>query len=207
MPEITKDNSSSDISGLFSTYKSSTPENEKNTIQSLLINNPEHTKTSALHQEEDIYRVKWGTFFEKSMFIFQIITLRIVRIFQILMTSFVNITRIALWGIAVFGTLFIAALATNTMDRTVEIINSSLLSKWWKSISIPPEKDSEYDVIVGAEKIPQTTTSGLSSNVLNPPPTTAPESIINTRRAILEARKTAKMQEEKQKALEQSIDN
>jgi len=39
--------------------------------------------------------------------------------------GFVRITKVAVWSIAVIGGLFIAALATNTIDRAIQIINAN----------------------------------------------------------------------------------
>jgi len=192
-----------DISGLFSTYKTSPTGNEKNAPEDSTVSTINNPVLPKIYQDNILSIKKWSTFFEKGMFIFQILSLRIVKIFQILVDCFLKITKIALWGIAIFGALFIAALATNTMDRAVDIINSSLLTKWWKHIAISPENSSEYEVVIGMEKTPEPVTAGLTSSILEGSPSATSDALASKRRAILEARKAAKLLEEKQKTLEQ----
>lgn len=118
-----------------------------------------------------------------------------IRSLRIIIEGVVRIIKISVWCIAIFGALFITALATNTIDRAVEILNANIGT----NISISGEV-----VVVKPPKVPQKT-PWITSNAITTPSTAdnTPESVASKRRAILEARKAAKILEEKQKALEQ----
>lgn len=119
-----------------------------------------------------------------------------VKIVRIVVDGFVRIIKIFVWCIAVFGWLFITALATNTMNRAVEILNANIGTH----ISISGEVSKASVTVPQKQQI----TPWLTSNALNTPPSdNTPEAIAKKRRAILEAKKAAKILEEKQKALEQ----
>jgi hypothetical protein len=124
-----------------------------------------------------------------------------VGIFEFILNTSVKIARIWAWCIAIFGSLFVAMLATNTIDRATEILNVNILSKWWKSIQLAGQDPSK-------ENTPGITTkkwdisSWLTSNALSthiPVKTETSETITQKRAALLEARKTARLQQEKLK--------
>jgi hypothetical protein len=115
-----------------------------------------------------------------------------IKALRIIIDGLVKIIKIAAWSIAIFGGLFITALATNTIDRAVKILNTNIGTR----ISISGEVD-----VVSQKAQP---TPGLTSSTLTTPHSdNTPEVIASKRRAMLEAKKAAKILEEKQKTLEQ----
>ncbi len=97
------------------------------------------------------------------MYILETISQNALKTLKIIIDGVVRATKIAVWSIAVFGGLFITALATNTIDRAITILNNTVLSKVGVSVNM----SSEVAVIKKEENIP--TQEGLISNTLTPP--------------------------------------
>jgi len=75
------------------------------------------------------------------------------------------------------------------MDQATDIYNKSIFSKWWES----------DDIAENTAKTEMSSTP-LKSSVLDIAPSETPEIIAKKRAALLEARKTARLQQEKLKA-------
>ncbi len=106
MQENSKTAPDIDPSGLFSTYKTH-PSNEHADSEEIGIIETTYPRTTLSSTSQDK---------EKNPF----------RALQIIIDGAVRITKTAVWSIAVLGGLFVAALATNTIDRAISIINGNL---------------------------------------------------------------------------------
>ncbi len=102
MQEESKNTPDTDPSGLFSTYKTHPIENEGENMH-----NQDDKPSPPIQNSQKGDKNKDGAL-------------------RIIIDGCVRITQTAVWSIAVFGGLFIAALATNTMDRAVSIINANI---------------------------------------------------------------------------------
>jgi hypothetical protein len=109
--------------------------------------------------------------------------------------------KVGAWCIAIFGSLFIMSLATNTIDRAVEILNINILSRWGKSIDIGQKTISEDT----SQESNTKTTNSLKSSALGTTQAETPEMIAKKRAALLEARKTARIEQEKLKSAEKTL--
>lgn len=184
-----------DPSGLFSTYKSQPEWESENTTVDIWMPTP------PIH--EDIQPTKrwkktlsptdipdYETSFQKTMYFFQLSINGGIRGMKVF-------CGFLLW----LGALFIVSLATNTANQVVDIINHNIASKFGTNITLSGE--------VGVEKNKDTPTipvEWIASNVLqtntvqNENTSATSEAIVAKRRAILEARKAAKILQEQQKA-------
>jgi hypothetical protein len=159
----------SDISEIFSTYKTHPTEDEKAEptlcIQNEILKEVPHlNKTIDRGEEEEVKEIpNYETSFQKKMYILETISQNAIKTLKIIIDGIVRATKIAVWSIAVFGGLFVTALATNTIDRTITILNNTVLSKVGVSVNM----SSEVAVVKKEENIP--TQERLISNTLTPP--------------------------------------
>ncbi len=194
MSETSEKASDIDPSGLFSTYKSHPEESSDDTspvLSQTVIERDRVEKNTAGKKVSLTDIPKYETSFQKYMYLLQVV-----------INGFVRLSKVASWTIFGFGILFIVALATNTLNQAVDIINTTVLSKFGTSLTISSEVAIKKD-----EALTQNT--NLTSNTLSTTPqassstsSATSESVVAKRRAILEARKAAKALEEQQKATE-----
>lgn len=121
---------------------------------------------------------------------------------EICVDGFVRIIRIGAWLLALFSTLFVVTLATNTFDKAVEILKAPLKITFASTDEekIIPKKDEWIS--------PVSKKNNLASDALNTPTKTAtetPEMIAKKRAAMIEARKAARLQQEKLNDIENQI--
>lgn len=125
MPEIPKNIPSPDISDVLSTYKSH-PTAEDDAAPKGLIVQKEPVCTNKNSPKEVWSMPKCETPFEKKMYILH----EGLRMFEVVVNASVKIAKVGAWCIAIFGSLFVALLATNKMDQATEMFNKNILSKW-----------------------------------------------------------------------------
>jgi len=180
MHEEQNNTSDTDISGIFSTYKTNSYESEGgvsiwNIHENKEVLSPLWVKNNPLKNDRN----------------------NVLKGLQIVIDGCVRITKVAVWSIAVLGWLFITALATNTIDRAISIINTNIGT----NISVSGEVGITQSSPEQKKVIPWLTSSAIT----NATPSNIPESIATKRRAILEARKAAKLLEANQTSLEKTV--
>jgi hypothetical protein len=104
----------------------------------------------------------------------------------------VKIAKIGVWGIAVVGGLFITALATNTIDKAISLVNTNLGTNIVAS--------GEVEVV--SPPVPEIAQQLTSDTLHTTQATNTPDTLASKRRAILEAKKAAKLLEERQKIIQ-----
>ncbi|MFA6080042.1 MAG: hypothetical protein WC753_01005 [Candidatus Gracilibacteria bacterium] len=186
-----------DMSDILSTYKTH-PTATDDTAPRGLICKKEGKNTS---REDAIQIPKCATFFEKTLCTLQIISKQGLTWLEALINGCVKMAKVGAWCIAIFGSLFIMSLATNTIDRAVEILNINILSRWGKSIDIGQKTISEDT----SQESNTKTTNSLKSSALGTTQAETPEMIAKKRAALLEARKTARIEQEKLKSAEKTL--
>ncbi|MEI6712026.1 MAG: hypothetical protein WCK88_07900 [bacterium] len=128
MPEEPKNTSDTDLSGMFSTYKTHHAEGETQYIPSNIQITPVMTvkNDQTNNQEGTIEIPQCDTPFQKRMYFFETFSRSFLKGIKLIIDGSVRLTKVAVWSVAVLGGLFVAALATNTIDRAISIINSNI---------------------------------------------------------------------------------
>lgn len=139
MSEEQKNSSNTDLSEMFSTYKSHPVEDEGR--RTIISSSPIETEHK-INQEKD--------------------TLKALRL---LIDGCVKITKVGVGGIAVIGGLFITALATNTIDRATDIINAKLGTHISLSGEVGIVKKEDKKIPQAANITSSATTNSPSSNI------------------------------------------
>lgn len=117
MPEIPTNTPIPDMSDVLSTYKSHLTAEDDAAQKGI----------SAQNKVEGVWSIpKCETPFEKKMYVMH----EGMKVFALILNSIVKLAKVGAWCIAIFGSLFVALLATNKIDQATEILNKNLLSKW-----------------------------------------------------------------------------
>lgn len=185
MGELTSHSPNNDPSGLFSTYQSQ-PIDQPIVVKPQVAQKDEITPQKIDPLITPPRSFAWSKFEISAQYIF--------KMFEVLVNGFIKLVKILLWGVIGFSWIFIVALATNTWNQAVEVINSSILEKIWANFTLSQAtntRDEKDKKDIQSDSLTQ----------INKNDSAISETAIAKRRAVLEARKLAKELEEKENAI------